>query len=53
MGLDINIHRALDKLANKEDGRTEAEERDLGEFPLTLLLDLDLTWRQSCRRESG
>ncbi|OWT40828.1 hypothetical protein C362_01041 [Cryptococcus neoformans Bt1] len=29
MGLDINIHRALDKLANKEDGRTETEERDL------------------------
>ncbi|KAE8540247.1 hypothetical protein D1P53_004187 [Cryptococcus gattii VGV] len=29
MGLDINLHKALDKLANKEEKRTEAEERDL------------------------
>lgn len=42
MGLDINLHKALDKLANKEEKRTEAEERDLGEFSLLLLLDHDL-----------
>ncbi|EKD00167.1 hypothetical protein A1Q2_05510 [Trichosporon asahii var. asahii CBS 8904] len=29
MGLDINLHRALDKLSNDEGKRTEAEERDL------------------------
>ncbi|KAK4686916.1 hypothetical protein P7C73_g3194, partial [Tremellales sp. Uapishka_1] len=29
MGLDINIHRALDKLADPEESRTEIEERDL------------------------
>lgn len=30
MGLDMNLHRALDKLAETEP-RSEAEERDLGE----------------------
>lgn len=30
MGLDINLHRALDKLSNDEGRRTDAEERDLG-----------------------
>jgi hypothetical protein len=29
MGLDINLHRALDKLADRTEERTEAEERDL------------------------
>ncbi|BEJ18183.1 hypothetical protein CspHIS471_0704600 [Cutaneotrichosporon sp. HIS471] len=29
MGLDINLHRALDKLADTAEGRTDAEERDL------------------------
>ncbi|WVO13060.1 hypothetical protein L204_100670 [Cryptococcus depauperatus] len=29
MGLDMNLHRALDKLANKDENRTENEERDL------------------------
>ncbi|KLT45651.1 hypothetical protein CC85DRAFT_282270 [Cutaneotrichosporon oleaginosum] len=29
MGLDINLHRALDKLADTSEQRTEAEERDL------------------------
>jgi hypothetical protein len=31
MALDMNLHRALDKLANGDSGeRSEAEERDLG-----------------------
>lgn len=30
MGLDINLHRALDKLSNDEGKRTDTEERDLG-----------------------
>ena len=30
-GLDMNLHRALDKLADGSEPRTEAEERDLGE----------------------
>ncbi|OCF31845.1 hypothetical protein I317_03349 [Kwoniella heveanensis CBS 569] len=29
MGLDMNLHRALDRLANKEYERSEVEERDL------------------------
>ncbi|KAK8865608.1 hypothetical protein IAR55_000752 [Kwoniella newhampshirensis] len=29
MGLDMNLHRALDKLANKDEVRTDYEERDL------------------------
>lgn len=45
MGLDINIYRVLDKLVNKEDGRIEIEEWDLGEFFLGLLFDFDLMWR--------
>ena len=32
MGLDMNLHRALDKLVDSPDVRTEAEERDLGEL---------------------
>ncbi|KIR36716.1 hypothetical protein I307_03733 [Cryptococcus deuterogattii 99/473] len=38
MGLDINLHKALDKLANKEEKRTEAEERDLVNSPAELAL---------------
>lgn len=34
MGLDINLHRALDKLSNEEGKRTDAEERDLGLWSL-------------------
>jgi hypothetical protein len=30
MGLDMNLHRALDKLADGTEHRSEAEERDLG-----------------------
>ncbi|WWC68319.1 uncharacterized protein I206_102244 [Kwoniella pini CBS 10737] len=29
MGLDMNLHRALDRLANKDEIRSEADERDL------------------------
>ncbi|WVR05573.1 hypothetical protein IAU60_002592 [Kwoniella sp. DSM 27419] len=29
MGLDMNLHRALDRLANKDEERSEVEERDL------------------------
>ncbi|WWC96649.1 hypothetical protein V866_003521 [Kwoniella sp. B9012] len=29
MGLDMNLHRALDRLANKDEVRPEADERDL------------------------
>ncbi|WWC88185.1 uncharacterized protein L201_003090 [Kwoniella dendrophila CBS 6074] len=29
MGLDMNLHRALDRLANKDEARSEADERDL------------------------
>lgn len=33
MALDMNLHRALDKLANRDSGeRSEAEERDLGTY---------------------
>jgi hypothetical protein len=32
MGLDMNLHKALDKLADGTEHRTEAEERDLGEL---------------------
>lgn len=31
MGLDMNLHRALDKLADGNEHRSDAEERDLGE----------------------
>ena len=30
-GLDMNLHRALDKLAEGAEPRTEVEERDLGQ----------------------
>jgi hypothetical protein len=30
MGMDMNLHRALDKLADDTGKRSEAEERDLG-----------------------
>jgi hypothetical protein len=33
-GLDMNLHRALDNLADSEEERSEAEERDLGELSL-------------------
>lgn len=36
MGLDINLHRALDKLSNDEGKRTDAEERDLGTYLVLL-----------------
>ncbi|WRT65986.1 uncharacterized protein IL334_002937 [Kwoniella shivajii] len=29
MGLDMNLHRALDRLANKDEARSEMDERDL------------------------
>ncbi|WVW80458.1 hypothetical protein I302_102440 [Kwoniella bestiolae CBS 10118] len=29
MGLDMNLHRALDRLANKDEARSEVDERDL------------------------
>jgi hypothetical protein len=32
MGLDMNLHRALDNLADKSEARTESEERNLGEI---------------------
>lgn len=31
MGLDINLHRALDKLADGTEARSDYEERDLGQ----------------------
>jgi hypothetical protein len=30
MALDMNLHKALDKMADGTDTRTEVEERDLG-----------------------
>lgn len=41
MGLDINLHRALDKLSNDEGKRTEAEERDLGLYLCRCHADLN------------
>lgn len=32
MGLDMNLHRALDKLVDSDEQRTEIEERDLGKW---------------------
>lgn len=39
----MNLHRALDKLADGSEPRSEAEERDLGEY-LVLLRALQLIW---------